>query len=82
VKPFRPGGLGSKPIKLGPAWLLPVRFQTLAELSGSSKIDPKPPFKRSALDRLFRLDDHALRAELVRHHGHRRLAAEPWPRTV
>jgi len=36
----------------------------------------------SALDRVFRLDDHGTPGRLGPHHGCGSLAAEPWPRTV
>ena len=44
--------------------------------------DPKRSFKSSALDVQFRVADYARQAELRRHHGSRRLAAESWPRAV
>ena len=44
--------------------------------------DPSETFECGALDTTLHLDDHVRPAELGRHHGRRRLAAEPRPRTV
>jgi len=35
-----------------------------------------------ALDRLLGLNDHCIKGKLSAHDGHRRVAAEPWPRTL
>jgi hypothetical protein len=47
-----------------------------------SQFDPNRPFRH--LDRLSRLGDHVILTlgEPGRRYGRRRLAAEPWPRTV
>jgi hypothetical protein len=41
-----------------------------------------PNTDEPALDTLYRSVDHACWKDLGRRHGHRGLAAEPWPRTV
>jgi len=53
---------------------------TLCGRRRSGVVDPE--LQKTDLDTFVRLNEHASWAALGRHHGHRRLAAEPGPREV